>query len=87
VERRRNLQAFREGRVPLLLTPDMGARGLDIPQVARVINVHLPQDLENYLHRVGRTARGGRDGLVVNLVTPLDAPLLARLGDGGARRG
>ncbi len=87
VERRRNLVAFREGRVPLLLTTDMGSRGLDIPQVARVINVHLPQDLENYLHRVGRTARGGRDGLVVNLVTPRDAPLLARLGDGGARRG
>jgi superfamily II DNA/RNA helicase len=82
VERRRNLRAFREGRVDLLLSTDMGARGLDIEHVARVINVHLPRDLDNYLHRVGRTARAGKEGLVINLVTPRDAPLLALLGDG-----
>ncbi len=82
VERRRNLRAFREGRVDFFLTTDMGSRGLDIDHVARVINVHLPRELENYLHRVGRTARAQRTGLVVNLVTPRDAPLLAQLGDG-----
>jgi len=84
VERRRNLRAFREGRVDLFLTTDMGARGLDIDHVARVINVHLPREVANYLHRVGRTARAGREGLVVNLVTPRDAPLLQQLGDGSA---
>ncbi len=82
VERRRNLRAFREGRPGLLLSTDMGARGLDIEHVGRVINVHLPRELDAYLHRVGRTARAGREGLVVNLVTPRDAPLLAQLGDG-----
>ena len=82
VERRKNLKAFREGRIELLLSTDLGARGLDIDHVARVINVHLPRELDAYLHRVGRTARAGKAGLVVNLVTPRDAPLLALLGDG-----
>lgn len=82
VERRQNLRAFREGRVAMIVTTDMAARGLDIEHVARVINVHLPRELENYLHRVGRTARAGRGGEVVNLVTPRDAALMAALGDG-----
>jgi superfamily II DNA/RNA helicase len=82
VARRRNLRTFREGGVDLFLTTDMGARGLDIDHVGRVVNVHLPREMENYLHRVGRTARAGREGLVVNLVTPRDAPLLGQLGDG-----
>lgn len=94
VERRRNLRDFREGRLDLLVSTDLGARGLDIAHVARVINVHLPRELDTYLHRVGRTARAGKAGLVVNLVTPRDAPLLAQLDDGavapaplGGRRG
>lgn len=79
VERRQNLRAFREGRIALFLSTDMGARGLDIDHVARVINVHLPREVDNYLHRVGRTARAGRVGWVINLVTPRDAPLMASL--------
>ena len=47
--------------------------------VDRVINVHLPSDLDNYMPRVGRTARAGRPGLVVNLVTQRDLPLIAKL--------
>ncbi len=82
VERRKNLAAFAEGTLTLLVATDMGARGLDLPDVGRVINVHLPHDLDAYLHRVGRTARAGRYGLVVNLVTPRDAGLLAQLDDG-----
>lgn len=78
-ERRRNLARFREGEVALLLTTDLGGRGLDIERVDRVINVHLPKDVDNYLHRVGRTARAGRKGTVVNLVTQRDNPLLAKL--------
>lgn len=81
-ERRRNLMAFRSGELSLLVATDMAARGLDIEHVGRVINVHLPQTMEAYLHRVGRTARAGREGLVVNLVTPRDAPFLALLDDG-----
>jgi len=79
VERRANLARFRSGEVLVLLATDLGARGLDIARVERVINVHLPQDVNNYLHRAGRTARAGRAGLVVNLVTHRDRPLLAKL--------
>lgn len=78
-ERRRNLASFREGEVSLLLTTDLGGRGLDIERVDRVVNVHLPKDVDNYLHRVGRTARAGRKGVVVNLITQRDNPLLAKL--------
>jgi superfamily II DNA/RNA helicase len=79
VERRQNLQAFRDGTIDLLVSTDLAGRGLDVAHVGRVINYHLPRDLENYLHRVGRTARAGRAGVVINLVTPRDAPLLAQI--------
>ena len=79
LERRESLAQFRDGTVNLLLATDLGGRGLDIDRVDRVINVNLPQDYDNYLHRVGRTARAGREGLVVNLVTQRDQPLMAKL--------
>ena len=79
VERRANLKAFRDGEIDLLIATDLGSRGLDLEQVVRVINYHLPTDPENYLHRVGRTARAGRKGAVFNLVTERDAPLMAKL--------
>jgi len=79
VERRQNLQAFRDGTIDLLVSTDLAGRGLDVAHVGRVINYHLPRDLENYLHRVGRTARAGRAGVVINLITPRDAPLLAQI--------
>ena len=78
-QRRVNLAKFRDGEVSILIATDLGGRGLDIELVERVINVHLPQDVDNYLHRVGRTARAGRTGLVVNLVTRRDAPLMNKL--------
>lgn len=79
IERRANLKRFRNGEVQALLTTDLGGRGLDIPRVGRVINVHLPQDIDNYRHRVGRTARAGREGLVINLVTARDQPLMKEI--------
>jgi superfamily II DNA/RNA helicase len=78
-ERRMNLRRFRAGEVPVLITTDLGGRGLDIAHVGRVVNVYLPRDVNNYMHRVGRTARAGRAGLVVNLVTDRDAPLMTEL--------
>jgi len=78
-ERRRNLKAFREGDVALLISTDLASRGLDVEHVGRVINYHMPQQMENYLHRVGRTARAGRPGLVVNFVTERDTPLVSKL--------
>jgi len=83
-ERRQNLKSFREGKVSLLVCTDLAARGLDLDYVGRVINYHLPEELSNYLHRVGRTARAGRQGLVVNLVTERDLALIAKLEGKGA---
>lgn len=85
-ERRQNLAAFRKGEVGVLIATDLGARGLDLEHVGRVVNYHLPQTVENYLHRAGRTARAGRKGLVVNLVTPRDKPLLRALEDVRAKQ-
>ncbi|MEI8255057.1 MAG: DEAD/DEAH box helicase [Deltaproteobacteria bacterium] len=79
VERRNNLKAFRDGKVGLLISTDLASRGLDVEHVGRVINYHLPQQLENYLHRVGRTARAGRPGVVINFVTERDEALVGQL--------
>jgi superfamily II DNA/RNA helicase len=79
IERRKNLKAFRDGKIELLISTDLASRGLDIEHVGRVINYHLPQQMENYIHRVGRTARAGREGLVVNLVTERDQAFVSKL--------
>ncbi|WP_374076046.1 DEAD/DEAH box helicase [Bdellovibrio bacteriovorus] len=78
-ERRTNLKKFTEGKVKFLVATDLAGRGLDISNVDRVINYHLPKQQENYLHRAGRTARAGRKGVVINLVTERDERLLAQL--------
>jgi len=77
--RRLNLKKFREGKIKLLVSTDLGGRGLDLDNIERVINFHLPKEHENYLHRVGRTARAGRKGTVINLVTERDQYLIAKL--------
>ncbi len=79
VERKKNLRAFRDGEIDLLVATDLGSRGLDVEHVARVVNYHLPESMQNYLHRVGRTARAGRSGLVINLVTSRDRRLVSQL--------
>ena len=78
-ERRRNLKAFRAGELDYLISTDLASRGLDVDHVGRVVNYHLPKGMDNYLHRVGRTARAGRSGLVINFVTERDADLIQRL--------
>jgi superfamily II DNA/RNA helicase len=78
-DRRQNLKKFRDGKIALLVSTDLGGRGLDIYNVSRVINYHLPKEMENYLHRAGRTARAGRAGVVYNLVTERDQRLIEKL--------
>ncbi|RMD70042.1 MAG: ATP-dependent RNA helicase RhlB [Gammaproteobacteria bacterium] len=56
------LEAFKRGRIPILVATDVAARGLHIPQVSHVFNFDLPQDPEDYVHRIGRTARLGEKG-------------------------
>jgi len=79
VQRRQNLKAFREGKIDFLICTDVASRGLDINHVGRVINYHLPQGMDNYTHRIGRTARAGKSGLVINFVTERDATLMNRV--------
>lgn len=57
----------------ILVATDIAARGLDIPHIESVINYDLPQCPEDYIHRIGRTARAGASGIAVNLLTPKDA--------------
>lgn len=78
-DRRDNLRKFRSGKVNLLVATDLAGRGLDVEHVGRVINYHLPKQMENYIHRAGRTARAGRKGVVINLVTERDQRLISRL--------
>ncbi|WP_434802257.1 DEAD/DEAH box helicase [Paracoccus sediminicola] len=69
-QRERALSSFREGKTQVLVATDVAARGLDIPQVAHVYNYDLPNVPENYVHRIGRTARAGRDGRAVAFCAP-----------------
>ncbi len=69
-QRDRALNAFREGKVTVLVATDVAARGLDIPDVKHVYNYDLPNVPENYVHRIGRTARAGKDGQAVAFCAP-----------------
>lgn len=80
IERRINLKNFRDGKIKILISTDLGGRGLDVEHVSQVINYHLPKEMENYLHRAGRTARAGRKGTVINLVTERDGKLMSQIG-------
>lgn len=61
------LEEFKDGRLPILVATDVAARGLHIPAVSHVINYDLPQDAEDYVHRIGRTARAGSTGDAISL--------------------
>merc|ERR1711865_742355 len=64
------MREFRSGSSRILISTDLLARGIDVQQVSLVINFDLPQSLENYIHRIGRSGRFGRKGVAINLVTP-----------------
>ncbi|KAF2637272.1 DEAD-domain-containing protein [Massarina eburnea CBS 473.64] len=75
-ERRNNLARFRAQAAKILVATDVAARGLDIPEVGLVINYDIPRDPDDYIHRVGRTARAGRSGLSVTFVGQRDVNLI-----------
>ncbi len=68
------LEKFRNGQVKLLVASDVAARGLDIPDVSHVFNFDVPQQSEDYIHRIGRTGRAGRTGHSIMFATPDDGP-------------
>jgi superfamily II DNA/RNA helicase len=65
--RNRRLMAFRDGRVQILVATDVAARGLDVPTITHVINYGLPMKAEDYVHRIGRTGRAGREGQAITI--------------------
>ena len=68
-QRTRALDGFRKGAVRVLVATDIASRGIDVPDVSCVINMELPLETENYVHRIGRTARAGESGASISFVT------------------
>lgn len=75
-ERKRALNAFKSGKVNILLSSDLAARGLDIPHIRYIIHYDTPLTAADYLHRSGRTARNGEKGTSISLVMPKDLGML-----------
>ena len=75
-ERNRALSSFKKGQIPVLVATDIAARGIDVDGVSHVINYEMPNVPEAYVHRVGRTARAGKDGIAFSLVAPAEQKLL-----------
>jgi ATP-dependent RNA helicase DeaD len=71
-ERNTVMQDFRDGKVKILVSTNLTSRGIDVPAVAHVINYDCPEQVEEYVHRIGRTARMGRDGTAVTFVGEWD---------------
>ncbi|HEU0159770.1 MAG TPA: DEAD/DEAH box helicase [Hyphomicrobiaceae bacterium] len=72
MSRMATLDAFREGRIQFLAASDVAARGLDIPDVSHIFNFDVPWQSDDYVHRIGRTGRAGKEGRSLTIVTPDD---------------
>ena len=77
--RNRTLTALRRGELRVLVATDVAARGIDVPSISHVVNYGLPMKAEDYVHRIGRTGRAGRQGLAVTLAERMDASMIRRI--------
>ncbi len=77
--RNRVLQGLRTRQLRVLVATDVAARGIDVPTISHVINYGLPMKAEDYVHRIGRTGRAGRNGLAVTLAERMDAGMIRRI--------
>jgi ATP-dependent RNA helicase DeaD len=73
------MAGFRAAKVKYLIATDVASRGIDVTGISHVINYDLPNDIENYVHRIGRTGRIGRDGVAIAFVTPEQGPHLTQI--------
>lgn len=73
------LQGFRQGEHRILVATDIAARGLDIPRVGHIINFDMPETVEDYIHRAGRTARGNATGIVSTISTWMDKAIIREI--------
>lgn len=72
-QRNQSIQGFKSGRFRVMVATDIAARGLDVSDISDVINYDLPMNVEDYIHRIGRTGRAGQEGQALTLVAPEDA--------------
>ncbi len=75
-QRTHALQAFRSGDIKLLVATDIAARGIDVSGVSHVINFEIPNVPEQYVHRIGRTARAGAEGMAISFIAPDERPYM-----------
>jgi ATP-dependent RNA helicase DeaD len=78
-QREEVIKAFKNGTLEVLVATDVAARGLDVKGVSHVFNYQLPFDSESYVHRIGRTGRGGQEGTAVSIVTPAEFKSLHKI--------
>lgn len=78
-DRKKALDDFRTGRVRVLVTSDLGARGLDVPDITHIVELDVPSLPDSYAHRAGRTARAGRHGVMATIGDEKELPRLAQL--------
>lgn|GEM_PF-69299 len=77
--RERTMKNFRERKVMMLVCTDVASRGIDVKDITHVINYSIPREMDSYIHRIGRTARSGKKGYAMSLVTPSHRGLLGRI--------
>ncbi|MCA9288887.1 MAG: hypothetical protein KDA05_09910, partial [Phycisphaerales bacterium] len=73
------MRQFRGGELAVLIASDLASRGIDVEGITHVVNYDLPEDPDVYVHRIGRTARAGRDGVAWSFVTPRQGKLLTQI--------
>ncbi|MFT6926612.1 MAG: ATP-dependent RNA helicase SrmB [Psychromonas sp.] len=73
------LNQFRAGKINILIATDVAARGIDVPDITHVINYDMPRSADIYVHRIGRTARGGKKGIAISLIEAHDVDMLAKV--------
>ncbi len=73
------LRKFKKGTINFLIATDVAARGIDVENVTHVINYELPQDIESYVHRIGRTGRADKEGLAYSIITPKEKNFLRQI--------
>lgn len=78
-ERMEALEAFKQGKIAVLIATDVAARGLDIDQLPMVVNYEIPSAPEDYVHRIGRTGRAGASGTAISLVSPEEEKYLKEI--------
>jgi ATP-dependent RNA helicase DDX3X len=79
IKRLEAIDRFKNGEIPILIATDVASRGLDFPSVSYVINFELPTNIEDYVHRIGRTGRVGNQGVAISIINEGNKPILRDL--------